>query len=150
MKKQLFPALVAMMLCLPMTMQADVTHLLPKVHSLNVTNQPSFGLQRAVTITDVNNTVALKKVFTDYGCTIQDGASATITVQMVDKIEGAYDYALEGYDNEGYQLIVGPNALDHLYGYGGRRTILYGTTIVGEHLLQRSSVVYVGDGHRTL
>ena len=111
MKKQLFPALVAMMLCLPMTMQADVTHLLPKVHSLNVTNQPSFELQRAVTITDENNTAALKKVFTDYGCTIQDGASATVTVQMVDKIEGAYDYTLEGYDNEGYQLIVETNAI---------------------------------------
>ena len=111
MKKQLFPALVAMMLCLPMAMQADVTHLLPKVHSLNVTNQPSFELQRAVTITDENNTAALKKVFTDYGCTIQDGASATVTVQMVDKIEGAYDYTLEGYDNEGYQLIVETNAI---------------------------------------
>ena len=103
--------LLVAMLCLPMAMQADVTHLLPKVHSLDVTNQPSFELQRAVTITDENNTAALKKVFTDYGCTIQDGASATVTVQMVDKIEGAYDYTLEGYDNEGYQLIVETNAI---------------------------------------
>lgn len=109
-QKSLF-CLLAVMLCLPMAMQADVTHLLPKVHSLNVTNQPSFELQRAVTITDENNTAALKKVFTDYGCTIQDGASATVTVQMVDKIEGAYDYTLEGYDNEGYQLIVETNAI---------------------------------------
>ena len=111
MRKHIVPALITLMLCLPLGLQADVTHLLPKVHSLNVTNQLSFDLQRAVTITDVNNTAALKKVFTDYGCTIQDGASATVTVQMVDKIEGAYDYALEGYDNEGYQLIVETNAI---------------------------------------
>ena len=111
MRKHILPALVAMMLCLPMAMQADVTHLLPKVHSLNVTNQPSFELQRAVTITDANNTVALEKVFTDYGCTIEEGASATVTVQMVESIEGAYDYTLEGYDNEGYQLSVSTNAI---------------------------------------
>ena len=111
MRKHIVPALITLMLCLPLGLQAGVTHLLPKVHSLNVTNQLSFDLQRAVTITDVNNTAALKKVFTDYGCTIQDGASATVTVQMVESIEGAYDYALEGYDNEGYQLIVETNAI---------------------------------------
>ncbi len=102
--------LLAVVLCLPMAMQAKVEHLLPKVHSLSETKGTPFALQRAVTITDANNTAALKKVFTDYGCTIGQGG-ATVTVQMVDKIEGAYDYTLEGYDNEGYQLIVETNAI---------------------------------------
>ena len=103
-------------LCLFMAMlcnvavQAKVEHLLPKVHSLTETKGTPFALQRAVSIIDANNTAALKKVFTDYGCTIGQGG-ATVTVQMVESIEGAYDYTLEGYDNEGYQLIVTENAI---------------------------------------
>ena len=114
MKKNVFQksmlCLFTALLCIPMTMQAKVEHLLPKVHSLTETKGTPFALQRAVTITDANNTAALKKVFTDYGCTIADGG-ATVAVQMVESIEGAYDYTLEGYDNEGYQLIVESNAI---------------------------------------
>lgn len=111
MRKFFFPALIALMLCLPLSVKAKVDHLLPKVHSLTETKGTPFALHRAVTITDANNTVALKEVFTDYGCTIEDGASATVTVEMVESIEGAYDYTLEGYDNEGYQLTVTENAI---------------------------------------
>ena len=96
--------------CLPMAMQAKVEHLLPKVHSLTETGGTPFALQRAVTIDDETNSTALRKVFTDYGCTIGQGG-ATVTVQMVNEITGAYDYTLEGYDNEGYQLIVESNAI---------------------------------------
>ena len=111
MRKLFAPALIALMLCLPSAMQAKVEHLLPKVHSLTETKGTPFALHRAVTITDANNTVALKGVFTDYGCTLQEGAAATVTVEMVESIEGAYDYTLEGYDNEGYQLTVTENAI---------------------------------------
>ncbi len=111
MRKHITPALITLMLCLPLSVQAKVEHLLPKVHSLTETKATPFALQRAVTITDANNTVALKEVFTDYGCTLQDGAAATVTVQMVESIERAYDYTLEGYDNEGYQLTVTENAI---------------------------------------
>ena len=111
MKKILVPLFAALMLLLPQTLQAKVEYLLPKVHSLVETKGTPFALGRAVTITDANNTAALKKVFTDYGCTIAEGASATVTVQMVESIEGAYDYTLEGYDNEGYQLSVAENAI---------------------------------------
>ena len=111
MRKLFFPALIALMLCLPLSVKAKVDHLLPKVHSLTETKGTPFALHRAVTIADANNTVALKEVFTDYGCTIEDGASATVTVEMVESIEGAYDYTLEGYDNEGYQLTVTENAI---------------------------------------
>ena len=111
MRKHRISALIALMLCLPLTMLAKVEHLLPKVHTLNVANGLPFALQRTVTITDENNTAALKKVFTDYGCTIESGAAATVTVEMVESIEGAYDYTLVGYDNEGYQLTVMENAI---------------------------------------
>ena len=114
MKKNVFQksmlCLFTALLCIPMTMQAKVEHLLPKVHSLTETKGTPFALKRTVTITDKTNSAALKKVFTDYGCTIgQDGA--TVTVEMVESIEGAYDYTLEGYDNEGYQLSVTEDAI---------------------------------------
>ena len=105
MRRHMLPALIALMLCLPVTMQAKVQHLLPKVHALKETNATPFALQRTVTITDETNSAALRKVFTDNGCTIGEGG-ATVTVEMVSEITGAYDYTLEGYDNEGYQLIV--------------------------------------------
>ena len=101
------------LVCLPMAMQAKVEHLLPKVHSLIETKETPFALQRAVNITDETNSVALRKVFTDNGCTIGDNGAtgATVKVEMVDEISGAYDYTLEGYDNEGYQLIVTENSI---------------------------------------
>ena len=111
MKKHLTLTIVAMMMCLPLTLQAKVNHLLPKVHSLKETKGTPFALQRAVSLTDATESTALKKVFTDNGCTIENGAGATVTVQMVDKIDGAYDYTLEGYDNEGYQLKVTESAI---------------------------------------
>ena len=89
MRRHMLPALIALMLCLPVTMQAKVQHLLPKVHALKETNATPFALQRTVTITDETNSAALKKVFTDNGCTIEQDASATVTVQMVESIEGA-------------------------------------------------------------
>ena len=110
MRKHIVPALIALMLCLPFALQAKVNHLLPKVHSLTETKGTPFALKRTVTIADETNSAALKKVFTDYDCTIGQG-SATVTVQMVESIEGAYDYTLEGYDNEGYQLSVTENAI---------------------------------------
>ena len=90
MKKLLASTFAALMLCLPLSIQAKVGHLLPKVHSLTETKGTPFALHRAVTITDDNNTVALKEVFTDYGCTLQEGATATVTVQMVESIEGCH------------------------------------------------------------
>ena len=60
MRKHRISALIALMLCLPLTMLAKVEHLLPKVHTLNVANGLPFALQRTVTITDENNTAALK------------------------------------------------------------------------------------------
>ena len=111
MKKHMTLTIIAMMMCLPLTLQAKVNHLLPKVHSLKETKETPFTLHRTVSITDATGSTALKKVFTDNGCTIESGAGATVTVQMVDKIDGAYDYTLEGYDNEGYQLKVTENAI---------------------------------------
>ena len=111
MKKIVFSAFVAFALCSPLCLQAKVEHLLPKVHSLIETDGAPFTLHRAVSISDMTECKALAKVFTDYGCTLSEDAKATVRVEMVERIEGAYDYLLEGYDNEGYQLSVTKNAI---------------------------------------
>ena len=110
MRKHSIFAVIAMMMCLPLALQAKVEHLLPKVHVLKETKGTPFALKRTVTITDATNSAALKRVFTDNGCTIGEGGAA-VTVEMVESIEGAYDYTLVGYDNEGYQLTVSENAI---------------------------------------
>ena len=44
MRKHFFPALIALMLCLPQILLAGVNTLLPKPHVVNVTNGGDFGL----------------------------------------------------------------------------------------------------------
>lgn len=104
-------AFVVLALCFPFATQAKVEHLLPKVHSLTRTNSAPFVLHRDVAISDTTYCKALAKFFVDYGCTFNEDAKARVMVEMVESIEGAYDYHLEGYDNEGYQLIVTKNAI---------------------------------------
>ena len=80
MKRLLAPTLVALALCTPLSTLAKVEHLLPKVHSLTETNGAPFALHRAISISDVTASTALKKVFTDYGCTLREDAKATVKV----------------------------------------------------------------------
>ncbi len=111
MKKILSATLIAMMALLPSMVQAKVTHLLPKPHSVTVSEGAAFALNRAVTITDATNCVALQKFFTSNGCTIGDGG-ATVNVTIVESIAGAHDYTLAGFDNEAYTLTVTADAIE--------------------------------------
>ena len=63
MRKHSILALIAVMMCLPLALQAKVEHLLPKVHVLKETKGTPFALKRTVTITDATNSAALKRVF---------------------------------------------------------------------------------------
>lgn len=111
MKRSFVFAIVVFVLCLPTVTHAKVEHLLPKVHLLTKIDSAPFLLHRDVAISDTTSCKALTKFFTDYGCSFCKDAKATVKVEMVESIEGAYDYVLEGYDNEGYQLIVTKNAI---------------------------------------
>ena len=110
--KQLLPSLlVALTLCLPATVQAKVTHLLPKAQMVELTGGTAFALGRTVTITDPTNSTLLQKFFTDNGCTVA-GGGAQVTVTLVSSIDGAYDYTLAGYDNEAYTLEITADAIN--------------------------------------
>ena len=91
MKKILTAILIALMALLPTMVQAKVTHLLPKAHSVVENGGTPFALGRKVSITDETGCVALQKFFTDNDCTIGDGG-ATVNVTIVESIQGAHDY----------------------------------------------------------
>ena len=99
-----------MAMCLPTATMAKITHLLPKPQQIEAKSGTAFVLGRTVTITDPTNSVALQKFFTDNGCTVATGG-AQVTVTLVNSIEGAYDYALAGYENEAYTLEITADAI---------------------------------------
>ena len=111
MKKLFKAAVVAMAICIPSVTMAKITHLLPKPQQIEATNGTAFALGRTVTISDPTNSMALQKVFTDNGCTVTNGG-ASVTVTLVQSIEGAYDYTLAGYENEAYTLEITADAIN--------------------------------------
>ena len=108
MKKILVSLFAAVLLCMPMTLQAGFEHLLPRPQYGGETDSGNFALHRVVNVTYLGGAercALLEELFADYGCTLaEDGAKVTVT--LVDAIEGAHDYELYGYDNEAYALQV--------------------------------------------
>ncbi len=105
--------LMALMLCLPLALQAKVEHLLPRPQIAELTDGGAFALHRNVTISyqgGATPCALLEEFFTDNGCTLADGG-ATVTVTLVESVAGAYDYELYGYDNEAYTLHVAADAI---------------------------------------
>ena len=111
MKRLFKAAIVAVAMCLPAATMAKITHLLPKPQQIEAKSGSAFALGRTVTITDPTSSTALQKFFTDNGCTIATGG-AQVTVTLVGSIEGAYDYALAGYENEAYTLDITADAIN--------------------------------------
>ena len=115
MKRFFVAALAVMVLCLPQTIQAKVTHLLPKPQHVELKSGAApFSLNRNVTVSYSGGAVKcelLEEFFTQNGCTITNGGAA-VNVTLVSEIEGAYDYTLEGYENEAYILEISENAIE--------------------------------------
>ncbi len=114
MTKKFILALVALVMCLPTAVQAKVEHLLPKPQQVTVTPGVAFALSGAVSINYADGVAPcalLEEVFTENGCTIAQGGKA-VNVSLVPSIEGAYDYALHGYENEAYTLEITANTIN--------------------------------------
>lgn len=109
MKKSL-TILMALLLMTVMPLTAKVTHLLPTPKSVNIADG-SFALNRPVQLTDATGSKLLENFLTENGCTITDGAAASVTVEIVGSIDGAYDYTLHGYENEAYTIDITANTI---------------------------------------
>lgn len=88
---------------------AKVEHLLPRVQQLTTTSENPFLLGRSVRLEDATNNAMLKQFLVQNACEVSEGAAASIRVQLVSTIEGAYDFELAGFPNEGYMLEITSN-----------------------------------------
>ena len=114
MKSIIQKSALALMLCLPLSLQAKVEHLLPKPQQVSVKQGSSFALSGSVTINysgGAQQCALLEEFFTTNGCTIADGGKA-VNVTLVESIEGAHDYELHGYENEAYTLEITSSAIN--------------------------------------
>lgn len=107
MKNVVYSSLIALGCMASLTSEAKVKDLLPRPHIVNVAEgAAAFSLGRPVSITGTASCKALEKFLTDNGCTIAEGAKAKVSLELVSAIDGAYDYELAGFPNEGYHLEV--------------------------------------------
>ena len=114
MKSILQKSALALMLCLPLSLQAKVEHLLPKPQEVTVTTGTTFSLNGAVSINyaeGVGTCALLEEFFTQNGCTLAEGGKA-VNVTLVASIDGAHDYELHGYENEAYTLEITANEIN--------------------------------------
>ena len=91
---------------LPLTASAGPYDLLPKPHSMVITAGQSFALGRAVSVADAFNTPFLRTALEEMGCTITEGAAATVEVKRVAVIPGTYNHSVAYMPNETYTLTV--------------------------------------------
>ena len=92
---------------IPLASLAKSTDLLPFPHQLSLTEGAApFRLHRAVAVDDATGSQALLRFLADNGCTVSPQAQARVCVKLVDRVDGAYDYRLEGFPCEAYRLDI--------------------------------------------
>lgn len=112
MKNIVYSSLIALGCMASLTAEAKVVDLLPRPQVVKVAEgAAAFSLGRPVSIVGTTKCQALEDFLTANGCTIADGAQATVSLELVSAIDGAYDYELFGFPNEGYQLEVSENEI---------------------------------------
>lgn len=108
MNKPIFTLSAALMLLAAIPAQARIEHLMPtpKVVNRTVDGAQAFTLGRAVRLTDPTSCEWLGKTLGELGLTVADDAQATVTVNIVDAIEGAFNHNIPDYPHEAYRLSV--------------------------------------------
>ena len=90
---------------------AKIGDLLPKPHTLTATGQTPFALQRAVRLTDPTGCTYLRNVLAAQGCTFDEGAAATVAVEIVENIPGAFNHNVNLFPDEAYSLEISTDAV---------------------------------------
>ena len=113
MRPILYTLLLTAACSMPMLpVHAKVGDVLPIPHIVNTpTGTAPFQLNRELTLTDATQCALLQDFLTTHGCTLKEGATAQVRVQLVESIAAAHDYPLSAFDNEAYQLQVSENEI---------------------------------------
>ncbi|MCF0176020.1 MAG: family 20 glycosylhydrolase, partial [Bacteroidales bacterium] len=100
-------------LLLMQPLHAGVSHLLPKPQHIVESSGASFRLGRKLCLDDPTGCAVLADFLLSRGCKVVSCApggsfsgKATVTVELVNRISGAYDYRLAGYPDEAYKLKI--------------------------------------------
>lgn len=108
--KNLYVPLLALATCCATQVEAKVSDLLPRPQIVETSQGVTpFLLQRDVQVTDPTNNATLQRFLTETGCTNAQNAVAKIVVEIVSSIPNSYDYTLNGFENEAYNLTITPN-----------------------------------------
>lgn len=100
---------------LPSALQAKVEHLLPRPQNVELkANASPFALGRNISLVyegGAQECVLLREFFEKHGCTVA-GDGVPVRVALVSGIDGTYDYALYGYENEAYTLDIAQDGIE--------------------------------------
>ena len=112
MKARLRIALTLMLMLGYAGIEAKVAHLLPKPQEVIMLDERPFALWRPVKIFDSTNSAYLRHVFEDNGCVVTSWAKATVKVNIVDSIKGAFNHNVPGFADESYSINVTRNEVE--------------------------------------
>lgn len=110
MNRRCIRAVLLSLAVFPVMASGKIVHLMP-TPKVVTEGTGVFSLQRPVRLDDPTHTVALERLFRECGLTTAVSAPL-VRVSLTDNIEGAYDYHLDGYDNEAYQISITPQTID--------------------------------------
>ncbi len=90
---------------------ASVEHLLPKVKYLDHKDCRGFSLSRQVRVEDATSSELLIDVLAKAGATVSTTADATVKVEIVSSIPGAFNHQLPDFPDEAYSLDIAENLI---------------------------------------
>ena len=111
MKNLSLSALLLAGACLTQPAVAKISDLLPLPKQVVAVKQTPFNLQRSVRLTDPTSCALLQTVLTEAGATLSDDASATVTVEIVSEIPGAFNHSVNLFPDEAYSLDISSDAV---------------------------------------
>ncbi|MBR5635238.1 MAG: family 20 glycosylhydrolase [Prevotella sp.] len=91
---------------------ARVPHLLPQPQQIFEKNGGKmFLLERKIVLIDPTDCQLLRDFFEENGCELVGKSKNRVEVRLVEAIPTAFDYRLDGYENEAYRLDVAENLI---------------------------------------
>ncbi|MBR6015572.1 MAG: family 20 glycosylhydrolase, partial [Prevotella sp.] len=87
-------------------------HLLPQPQQIFEKNGGKmFLLERKIVLIDPTDCQLLRDFFEENGCERVEKSKNRVEVRLVEAIAGAFDYRLDGYENETYRIDVAENLI---------------------------------------